>query len=494
MRPPISRATVWLVSLYLLVAAWTGTAFAQVDFLTDLLMSESQERQLAEQEHPKILEQFGGQYDAPDLQTYLGSIANFLGRVSRRPDIEYRLTILNSPVVNAFALPAGYLYVTRGLLALADSEAEVAGVIAHEIGHVTARHTAERYRNTILAQGLVGLLGAAVQDTELSGLARLVEPGAVMFLQSFSREHEHEADLLGVETMSRAGYDPRAMASFLTNLGAQTRLDARLSAQGGGGEQVNFFATHPRTVDRVERTIQAAGGIRVRDPMVARALYLGKIDGLLYGDDPEQGFVRGTSFVHPKLNFRFEVPQGFILLNGQREVVARHPEGGLIKFDRSPLGSASSIASYLSGTWAKDADLAAVESLNVNGLRAATGTLRLEQNGAPTDLRLVAIRTASNMVDRFVFAAPASLSDSLADRFEQTIFSYRHLSEREARDVKPFQLQRYQVRPGDTVAKLSRMLPYQEMRQERLRVLNGLGPDQQPAVGSLIKLVAVRAQ
>lgn len=483
-----------LVALVLLGVAGTPGAQGQTDFLTDLLMSESQERQLAEQEHPKILEQFGGVYHDPQLETYVSSIANFLGRVSRRPDIEYRLTILNSPVVNAFALPAGYLYITRGLLALADSEAELAGVIAHEIGHVTARHTAERYRNTILAQGLVGLLGSAVQESELSGLAEVLEPGAVMFLQGFSREHEHEADLLGVETMSRAGYDPTAMATFLAKLGAHTRLEARKTGQGGGEEQFNLFATHPRTVDRVERTIQAAGGLRVRDPMIARNLYLGKLDGMLYGDDPEQGFVRGTTFLHPKLDFRFEVPPGFVLLNGQHQVVAQHPKGGQMKFDRRSLESSRSVESYLSGVWAKDNELAEVESLNINGLKAATGTLRSDESGGALDLRLVAIRAAPGTVDRFLFASPAPISEDLAQGFKQTIYSYRSLSAREAREVQPFELRLQKVRAGDTVASLSAKLPYSDLRSERLRALNGLGPEEEPRVGSLIKLIGTRAR
>ena len=488
----IRLATCLLASVVFVVFAWTPRASAQADFLTDLLMSEAQERQLAEQEHPKVLEQFGGVYHDPELQSYVGSIANFLGRVSRRPDIEYRLTILNSPVVNAFALPAGYLYVTRGLLALADSEAELAGVIAHEIGHVTGRHTAERYRNTVLAQGLVGLFGAAVEDSQLSGIANLFEPGAAMFVQGFSRDHEHEADFLGVETMSRAGYDPRAMASFLAKLGAHTRLEARAAGRASAGDRFNLFATHPRTVDRVERTIQAAGAARVHDPMIAKDLYLGKLDGMLYGDDPEQGFVRGTAFVHPKLRFRFDVPDGFAILNGQRQVVAQHQDGSVIKFDRRAIGSAGSPEDYLTRVWAKDTDLTALERFEVNGLRAATGTLRLEQNGNPIDLRLVVIETAVNTIDRFQFAAPAAGREALVDRYLQTVSSYRHLNDREVSDARPFELLIHQMRAGDSIAGLASTLPFVTLGEDRLRVLNGLGPEDEPAVGSFIKLVGVR--
>lgn len=467
-------------------------ALAQVDFLTDLLMSEAQERQFAEQEHPKILEQFGGEYRDADLQTYVGSIANFLGQVSRRPDIRYRLTILNSPVVNAFALPAGYLYVTRGLLALAENEAELAGVVAHEIGHVTARHTAQRFSHSVLAQGIVGLLGAATQNTEMAGLVRLVEPVAVVALQSFSREHEHEADMLGVRSLSRAGYDPRAMASFLAKLGAQTRLDARLSGQGGAGDQFNLLATHPRTAERVGRTIQAAGGLRVRDPMLAKEIYLRKIDGLLFGDDPDQGFVRGSQFIHPKLNFRFEVPKDFMLLNGQKQVTARDSAGAVITFDRAAVASQISVDDYLRQVWAKDIGLSAAERLNVNGLRAASGRVGLQQGSQVVELRFVAIRTSSTAVDRFVFAAPASGGARYDEPFKQTIFSYRRLGSDEAGRERPSRIKLHRVQAGDTVESLSAGFPDPNLREDRFRVINGLAPNQRLDVGDWVKLVVAR--
>ena len=492
-HPMMSRFRSLLCLLAGVATGWASLALparAQNDFLTDLLLPESQERALAEQEHPKVLAQFGGEYRDPELLRYVQGLTEFLGRTSARPDLQYRVTILNSPVVNAFALPAGYVYVTRGLLALADSEAELAGVLAHEIGHVTARHTAQRYSRTLLAQGILGLLGQATQGTQLGGLAEIAAPAALIALQGFSREHEHEADLLGVQTMARAGFDPNAMASFLDKLQAKTALDSRLAGQAassGGG--FDLFSTHPRTPERVARTAAQAGATQVFDPMVERELYLRKIDGLLYGDDPEQGFVRGQVFAHPALGFRFEVPRGFSLLNGQKQVIARGPSGAVIRFDAASGQGLGSALQYLRNVWGKDMGLQGLERLNINGFPGATGSLRFDNQGELVDLRLVAIEAARNQIYRFMFAAPAAIAGDLRDDFQRTTFSFRRLSRDDRQRLRPFRLITYQVRPGDSVSSLAQRLPFAQSREERFRVLNGLAPGQPLQVGQMVKLV-----
>jgi len=463
-------------------------ALAQVDFLTDLLMSEEQEKRVAEQEHPKILAQFGGAYEDEDLAHYVQSLANFLGRTSRRPDITYRVTILNSPVVNAFALPAGYLYVTRGLLALADSEAELAGVLAHEIGHVTARHTAQRFSRAVLAQGLVGLLGVATKGTNLEGLAQAATPAAVVALQGFSREHEHEADLLGVETLSRAGFDPRALSSFLAKLERKTDLEARIAGREDAAP-FNLFATHPRTAERVQRTIAQASSRVVQEPIVARNLYLEKIDGMLYGDDPAQGFVRGRVFAHKQLGFRFEVPEGFALLNGQKEVTAQGKQGEIIRFDMAPEDQALPPDRYLSEVWARDRNLQGLERLEINGFPAATAAARLEEQGGTVDVRLVAIQAASDRIYRFLFAARAPAPDAFGEAARGTAFSFRRLTDAEKRELKPRRLVTRPLQKGETVADLAESLPFPALREDRFRVLNGLAASEALQTGRIIKLI-----
>ncbi len=471
-----------------LALVMAGPAQAEVDFLTDLLMSESREESVAKAEHPKVVAEFGGVYEDPALKSYVQSIVDYLGQVSDRPDIKYRVTILNSPIVNAFALPAGYLYVTRGLLALADNEAELAGVLAHEIGHVTARHTAQRFSRSLLAQGVVGVLGALTRGTQYSGLADLAAPVAMVALSSFSREHEHEADLIGVKVMSRAGFQPKAMASFLSKMQAKSGLDAKLAGASGSGK-FNLFATHPRTPERVNRTIAAANTRPVRQPIIGRDVYLGKLDGLLYGDDPEQGFVRGRQFIHPGLDLRFEVPEGFHLLNGQQRVTATGPDGTLIRFDSVQGKNAPPADAYIARYWAKGQKIANLERLNVNGNEAATATLRMASKQQPVDLRLVAIKTTPERFYRFLLVTKPSQTAAMSDGFRQAVFSFRGLTNEERQQAKPYRLKLVRVAPGDSVSGLAGRLPYRRLQLDRFRVLNGLEENAILRSGQTLKFI-----
>jgi predicted Zn-dependent protease len=418
-------------------------------------------------------------------------VTDFLGAVSDRPDIKYRLTILNSPVVNAFALPAGYVYVTRGLLALADTEAQVAGLIAHEIGHVTARHMAERYSRTVVAQGIIGLLGAATQGTSMAGLEQLAAPAALLALQSYSREQENQADTLAIRAMSRAGYDPQAMATFLEKMEANARLQATLAGQAGQAEQSDIFATHPRTADRVRNTLAEANLTHVQEPMTARDIYLGKIDGMLYGDDPEQGFVRGRVFAHPTLDLRFEAPEGFGLVNGAAQVVAQGPTGSAIVFDAAPERFGGRPMDYLTAVWAKDVTLSNLETLNVNGMNAATGTVRLSQQGQQADLRLVVIRKGDTLY-RFLFVTPPQLTASLSPGFQRTLYSFRELTGEERRTLRPYYVDVETAGRNAAPGRLAQAMPYASAKEERFRVLNGLAPGQPLPGGSLFKTVTER--
>jgi predicted Zn-dependent protease len=472
-----------------LVVMGPGPAAAQQDFLTDFILPESEARKLAEAEHPKIVAAFGGAYHDPALAKYVSSIATYLGLVSTRPDITYRITILNSPVVNAFALPAGYIYVTRGLLALADDEAQLAGVIAHEIGHVTARHTAQRYSRTILAQGILGLLGAMTEGGMMEGLSDLAEPVALIALQSYSREHENEADRLALRFMANAGYDPRGMSGFLRKMEASEALQSSLSGQGDAPAQLDLFATHPRTAERVEQTIAAATGIQVNQPMTERALYLGKIDGMLYGDDPEQGFVRGRVFAHPGLDIRFEAPPDFDLVNGQEQVTARGPQGTFMEFALAPEPWSGTMPNYLRRVWAKGVSLRNIETLNVNGFPAATATARVEQQGQAVDIRVAAIRGERGAIYRILYAAPPGLMAGLDPSFRDSIFNFRRLTQQERWRLRPYRLQVRQVRPGESYVQLASQLPFRDERLRRFRVLNGLTPTDWARPGNLVKLV-----
>ena len=225
-------------------------------------LSPEDEKRIGREQHPRILEQFGGEYDDPELARYVDSIGQFIAAASDAPRLGYRITVLDSPVVNAFAVPGGYVYLTRGLLALADSEAEVAGVLAHEIAHITARHGAGRQAKGTLAGLGLAILGAVTDNDALVNLGRV---GAHAVLSAYSRKEEHEADEIGVVNLSRAGFDPAAMSSFLDKLKRQSEFEA--SVQGRSPRPgLDFFATHPRTPNASSGRLRRQDARRSRTP------------------------------------------------------------------------------------------------------------------------------------------------------------------------------------------------------------------------------------
>jgi predicted Zn-dependent protease len=477
-------ALLGLAALPLLSACETAPATGRTIFTGG--MSAEQESQLGYLQHKKIVPQFGGAYADPALARYIGSIGTLLVRTSETPDTEFTFTVLDTPMVNAFALPGGYVYVTRGLLSLAGNEAEVAGVLAHEIGHVTARHAAERYGQTMAANvfglGLGLLLGSGAATDIYSGVAAVA-------LRSYSREQEYESDLLGVRYLARAGYDPGAMASFLDRLLAHSRFESELRGQPGKADQLDILQTHPRTADRIARAIQQAGARTVANPMTARDLYLDKIDGMLYGDDPEQGFVRGRRFLHPGLRFAFEVPQGFRLFNSAQRVTARGPEGATIVFEKAKQAVRGPMTAYLTEVWADGVALSEVERLTVNGMEAATGHIRGRGQSGTIDLRLIAIRYDAATIYHFIFATPAQLAGALSRDLRETTYSFRRLSAAEAARLKPQRLRIHDVRPGETAARIAARMPFDDHHLRRFLVLNGLDRDRSFPVGHRVKTV-----
>jgi len=483
LRVALPGALPLLAAVALLAACATAPGTGRSFFTGGL--SQGDEAKLGAEEHDKIVAEFGGVYRDAALARYVSSIGDLLVRTSETPEQKFTFTVLNTPIVNAFALPGGYVYVTRGLIALADDEAELAGVIAHEIGHVTARHTAERYGQAMAAK--IGQIGLGL----LFGGEAANAFGSVsaLALRSFSRDQEHEADGLGVRYMSRAGYDPGAMASFLTQLQADSALQAALLGQPGKADEFNIMQTHPRTAERIERTVQEAQARSVRDPMRGRDVYLDKIDGLLYDDDPAQGFVRGRRFLHPELRFGFEVPEGFRPVNGRAAVTARGPDGAAILFDRAKTPWRGAMTDYLTRVWAEGVRLEDVEALSVNGLAAATGRVEGRTGSGPVVLRLVAFRHPDGAIYRMLFVAPAAQAAAFSVPFRRTTYSFRVLSAGEAAALRPHRLRVVTVRPGDTVARLAARLPYADDREARFRALNGLAPGARLQPGRRVKTI-----
>ncbi|HVG81058.1 MAG TPA: M48 family metalloprotease [Methylomirabilota bacterium] len=478
-RSAIADAAVLLLALN---ACGTNPATGQQSLLG---MSEDQEVQVSKQEHPKILAEFGGEYDDPELQRYVTSLGELLAKTSERPDLPWKFTILDSPMVNAFALPGGYVYITRGLLALASNEAEVASVLAHEIGHVAARHSSQRQgRSTLVGLG-AALAGILTGSGQIAQMGNAIGAG---YVQKFSRDQELQADTLGVRYMSRANYDPNAAVTFLRKMQQETRLQAiEAGKDPDQAEQINWMSSHPRTADRVEQAIENAGVTQVSNPIVEQDVYLSKIDGIVFGDDPDQGVIRGRTFVHPALGFEFEVPKGFQIINQPQQVLAQAREGdGLISFGQAKVeGSLRN--------WFLDhpkAQFEGVERIDVNGMEGATGVTQGAVNDEKADLRVVLIRYDEDTVYQFIFATPPG-QDRYARAFRETTYSFRKLSRSEAQGFQPERVQVVTVRSGDTVESLARRMRGgdSEYAEEEFRLINGLDNNARLRPGQKVKIV-----
>ncbi len=479
-------AAIALASALLASAPGTPSLAQGQDFFSAIISPE-QEARMGREQHPKILKQFGGAYEDPALNRYVTSIGELLLRTTETPDASFTFTILNTPVVNAFALPGGYVYITRGLLALADNEAQLAGVLAHEIGHITARHSAQRYGQSLAATLGLTFLGVLAESEELNQIAGI---GANLFLKSYSRDHEFEADKLGLVYMSRARFSPNGMTEFLRNMKAHDELQQKLVGQGGFDPLMGLLSTHPRTVERVERAYEAAHVNPPPNPIIARDIYLRQIDGLLYGDDPAQGYVRGRSFIHPELKIRFDVPEGFTLINSEEVVLARNKSGARIIFDAAQRPQGQNIESYLTRTWLPKQRLGDIETINVNGFPAATATARVKTDDGIMDLRLIAIAYDAARVYRFMFVSPTRQTAGLNMGFRRTTYSFRTISDAEAAAVRPLRLVIEAVESGDTMEKFASRMPYETYRLERFKVLNGLSGGEEAHLGGKVKLVA----
>lgn len=474
-------AALLAISLPVLGACSINPATGEQQFAA--LMSPSQEIQVGTSEHQKILKQFG-LYSNRAVQDYVNTVGQKVTADTERPDVRYQFFVLDSPIVNAFALPGGYIYVSRGLLALANNEAELAAVLAHETGHITARHSAERYSRSVVTSLGAAVLAAAIDN---QGVAQALDVGSNLYLTSYSRAQESQADTLGLRYMTRGGYDPAQMSAFLASLQAQTALDSHLSGDSGGPE-FSYFSTHPATGDRVEKT-KAEAVSYGRGGRVEREGYLNAVNGIIYGDSEKQGFARGRVFYHPSLGFRFGVPEGFVLNNQPGQVVATSKSGGAIVFDIVAHGGASNPQAFLAQTWLKGQASNRVEAITVHGMLAATTAMPGQVNGRPVTIQLVAIQWGADSMARFQVAIPQGASAVLVEDLKRSTYSFRRLSDAERKAIKPYHLEVVTARAGDTLASLAARQSFDQLPQEQFRILNGLAPGQGVQTGQRYKLI-----
>ncbi|HEY2528635.1 MAG TPA: M48 family metalloprotease [Xanthobacteraceae bacterium] len=437
-------------------------------------------------EHQRILASYGGVYDDPRLQATVEKTVDRLVAASERPDLQYKVTILNSASVNAFALPTGQLYVTRGLIALANDESELASVLAHEMGHVIARHAAIREEQARLADLRTRVFSDVVDDPGASALALAKSKLA---LASFSRAQEFEADAIGIGIAARAGYDPYGAVRFLTSMQNNSQLKRQQSGPINPSAP-DFLSSHPATPERITnatanaRQYQPTDGTSAPRLAQAKAAYLTDIDGIVFGEDPSEGFVRGRHFLHPKLGFTFTAPDGFVLDNTAQAVLGvKHGGAEALRLDVVRVPAEQTLAGYLTSGWIENVDPASVEDITVNGFPAATATAKGDQ----WNFRLYAIRFGSE-VYRFIFAAKHRTAD-IDTGFRESVETFRRMSLAEIEQAKPLHLKVVTVEPGDTVDKLASRMAIADRPVERFRVLNGLEPTDKLKPGSEVKIV-----
>ncbi|HZH09384.1 MAG TPA: M48 family metalloprotease [Microvirga sp.] len=425
-----------------------------------------------DRDHIRLVSAFGGEGRAPQLQRLLSEAVNRLVMATDRPDEAYQVTILNSPVVNAFALPNGRLYVTRGLLALANDTAEVAAVLSHEIAHVTLRHASQRNelqaRSELIERVAENVLNNAQE-------AAVVQDQARSSLASFSRAQELEADQTGIAVLARAGFDPYGAPRFLTALGRSA------SSPDNGTDRV---ASHPSTSERISRALQAAR--RAGPPGMGetgRLEYLTALDGLSYGDDPSDGVVKGRRFIHARLGVAFEAPEGFTLENTSQAVLGSSGDGERrLLFDAADTPAGQSLEEVLRSTWTDTIEAGSLVPSTVNGLPVVTAL----SNGKEWTFRLSAIRIG-NTTYRLIMAARTGGAD-LESMFQRTLASVRQVQPEEARRIRPLKLQIVTAQRGDTAQSLAARMPV-DRALDRFLLLNGLERGGPLRVGERYKIV-----
>lgn len=433
-------------------------------------------------QHKELLAQFGGEYRAPAAERYLDAVLAKLAATSETPgQAAYKVTILNTPVVNAFALPNGNLYVTRGLLALAGDGSEAAAVMAHEIAHVTLRHSALRAEQERRA-ALVSQAAVVLQSQQKGEEQRAKERLSVA---SFSRAQELEADAAGVKAIAAAGYDPFGASRFLAALGRSTELRAALYGRKKSALDFDILSTHPSTPERVARATQiargiAAPGVGARD----RETYLAAIDGVAFGDDPFEGYVRGRRFAHPRLRFAFAAPEGFLLENSNEAVFGvRENDNEALRLDsvKAPVGQ--SLETYVQSGWVDGLLTSSIRRVEINGLPAVTAIARAGE----WNFRLAVVQLDDNLY-RMVFAVKA-LSEDSERRFLASFQTFRRMTPEEAQDVRPLRVALVQAGGGDTPAGMASHMTTPNRPLEYFLLLNGLDQGATLAPGETYKIV-----
>ncbi len=452
-----------------------------------MLMSEKQEIAMGKEYDPQVIATFG-EYKDDDLLAFIQNKGTEMGKISHRPDLTYHFRILDSPVVNAFAVPGGYLYFTRGILAQFNNEAELIGVLGHEMGHVTARHTVSQQSKQQLGQLL--LIGGMIASEDFRDFAPYAMQGMQLLFLRFSRDAERESDKLGVEYASKLQYDPQQMANFFNTL-------SRMSASEGPGGIPNFLSTHPDPGDRYRTVTQRAQEWKEKldndEWLVQEDSYLRMIEGMVYGEDPRQGFEENNVFYHPELKFSFPKPSGWMLVNSPAQVQIA-PEGGkaLVVFSLAEQTSSQTAAEEA----IKALQLKLLESqrTSVNGMPAvATVSERVtknEQTGQEQQIRVLSyfIEYEGRVYVFHGVSDNANFNNYLRN-FESTMTNFDRLTDPSKLNKQPKRIRLQTVKQSGTLANALSSFGVANDMMEELALLNNLKLTDQVQAGKILKVI-----
>jgi predicted Zn-dependent protease len=445
----------------------------------------SRDKQQGAQAHPQILAEFGGELSGP-LSNYVKGVGEKLAVSAGLPNT-CLFTVINSDVVNAFAVPGCYIYITRGLLAIMNSEDELASVLGHEVGHITGEHSKKRQQRQTL--GTIGAIAVGVL-TKNQDLMQVAGQAAQLYTLSYSRNQEFESDDRGIAYMRSAGYNTFSAAEMLNALGVNDAVTAKTAGRDTQSATPTWARTHPLTSDRVARAANAARNLGA-GPGGAKQVrpYFSAISGMLYGDDPEQGFVNGNTFAHPKLKIAFEAPQGFTLSNGSAAITIAGPNSQRAMFSGGALPNGS-LEAYAQQVLQKvvgqaPARVGQGQRTSTNGVETAILPAQAQtQQGQVVDVVVTAYRAGAGAY-HFVTIAPQGGGGQMSGMLR----SFRMLSDGEAAALRPRVVQIVDVRPGDTVQSLASRMAFNDFQVDRFAAMNGLDPAKPLTPASQVKLV-----
>ncbi len=450
-----------------------------------VMMSEAQEIAMGQEADAQVREQMGV-YDDPELQAYVSEIGHEMAALSHRPDLPWSFAVVDSPIVNAFAIPGGYIYLTRGIMAYLGDEADLAGVLGHEIGHVTARHSVQAYTRATGAQ--LGLVAGSVFSPAARALGGLAESGLGVLFLRYGRDAELQSDRLGAEYAVQSGWDPTGVRDMLSTLG-------RLRGDGGSGIP-SWLSTHPEPdvrVGRIDPVLDELSQQASFDNLrVNRAGYLDRLDGMLYGENPDQGIVRGSEFLHPVLRFALRFPEGWDVINMPTQVVAQQPGEEVFMVLQLVENTDSGSLEQLAIGNMRESGFA-VESggdTRINGLTAYIGTFAGEdaQEGAQARVRAAFIQH-DGTIYLLGGMTEASAYNRAETAFNEAIRSFRPMDASEAESIRPNRLRFYTVRQGDTWQSIAQGVGPEIVPPETLAVMNGFPVNEQPRPGDRVKVV-----